>query len=542
MQLSAFDLQQIDNDYINSLPKSSLALLCQKLSTDLKEAHDRLNQNPRNSSRPPSSEPPWNNSQSNEIEESLEQNEELTEKDLLSGNGEFAQDDDEDNESDNNESDNNEQEKSQETNHAQDDKSEDSTKKPGKQPGAQGFGLKFGTNIEVSETIFHKPDTCQCCGKAFDESTKFTSYTACFEIELMIPLSGVGLELKKTKHIYDEGECHCGHISRSEPGRCPKEKGWTVELTEWHMVGPLLASFIVCLSKHHHMSRQRIHQWLFEWLGLSLSVGTINQCIHEAGRALTPVVEGEIMDEIMMSALLHADETPWKEKKEKLWLWVFSCASATLFIVGRRAKKIAQKILGQFNGWLMSDGYLCYRDYEWRLRCWAHLLRKARGLAESLEQQARNFGKQTLQLLEALIQAIYQARENPTGEDLYKLHQEKLLKFCALCEEHWDCEHEKTRALAREFWYDWDAIWCVLENPSLPLTNNEAERALRHWVIARRISFGTRTAQGTAAFTAIASVIDTCYKRNVAPWEYIADVIRVRRKGLNVPPLPAVAA
>jgi hypothetical protein len=232
---------------------------------------------------------------------------------------------------------------------------------------------------------------------------------------------------------------------------------------------------------------------------------------------------------------------PAGRKKAALWLWVFSCATATLFIVGRRNKKIAQKILGQFGSWLMSDGYHIYRDYEWRLRCWAHLLRKARGLAESLEQETQNFGKQTLQLLETLMEAIYQARENPTADDIYKQNEKKLLKFCALCEEHWDCEHEKTRALAREFWYDWDTIWCVLNDPSLPLTNNEAERALRHWVIARRISFGTRTKEGTAAFTSIASVIDTCYKRKVSPWKYIADVIRLRRKGLPVPPLPAVA-
>jgi hypothetical protein len=39
----------------------------------------------------------------------------------------------------------------------------------------------------------------------------------------------------------------------------------------------------------------------------------------------------------------------------------------------------------------------------------------------------------------------------------------------------------------------------VLDHPELPLSNNEAERALRHWVIARRIGMGIRTAQGTRA-------------------------------------------
>jgi len=32
---------------------------------------------------------------------------------------------------------------------------------------------------------------------------------------------------------------------------------------------------------------------------------------------------------------------------------------------------------------------------------------------------------------------------------------------------------------------DWDTFWVVLDYPELPLTNNEAERALCHWVIAR---------------------------------------------------------
>jgi hypothetical protein len=104
-----------------------------------------------------------------------------------------------------------------------------------------------------------------------------------------------------------------------------------------------------------------------------------------------------------------------------------------------------------------------------------------------------------------------------------------------------DCRHEKTRALARELLNDWDTFWVVLDHPELPLSNNEAERALRHWVIARRIGMGTRTAQGTRAFALLASVIETCRKRGVPPWPYLAEVIRQRRKGLPAPPMPAPA-
>jgi len=360
------------------------------------------------------------------------------------------------------------------------------------------------------------------------------------EIELTTPLSGVGLALIKTRHIYQEAECSCGHHTREEPGRCKKEDGWMVELTEWHMAGPNLVTFIASLSQRQRISRVRIHEFLLDWLELHVSVGTINQCIHEAGWALSAVLP-EIINEIRQAECLYADETSWKESKTALWLWVFTCATATLFIVGRREKRIAQKILCGFDGWLMSDGYRVYRDYDWRLRCWAHLIRKARGLAQSTEQQAQKFGKRTQELLETLMESIYQARENTPKIDLDKKHAIRLGLFWKFCDTHWDCEHKKTRELAREFIHDWGAIWRILEYPSLPLTNNEAERALRHWVISRRISFGTRTPEGTAAFTSIASVIDTCYKRKVSPWKYIAEVIRLRRKGLAVPPLPIAA-
>jgi transposase len=49
---------------------------------------------------------------------------------------------------------------------------------------------------------------------------------------------------------------------------------------------------------------------------------------------------------------------------------------------------------------------------------------------------------------------------------------------------------------------------------------------------------GTRTAQGTRAFALLASVIEICRKRNASPWDYLAEVVRQRRRGMPAPPLP----
>jgi transposase len=88
---------------------------------------------------------------------------------------------------------------------------------------------------------------------------------------------------------------------------------------------------------------------------------------------------------------------------------------------------------------------------------------------------------------------------------------------------------------------DRDTFWVVLDHPELPLTNNAAERALRHRVIARRISYGTRNRQGSRAFTLLASVIETCRQCGHSPWPYIAETLRQRRKGNPAPLLPAAA-
>ncbi|MCP4368008.1 MAG: transposase [Deltaproteobacteria bacterium] len=141
-----------------------------------------------------------------------------------------------------------------------------------------------------------------------------------------------------------------------------------------------------------------------------------------------------------------------------------------------------------------------------------------------------------LENLRLFIKGIYEVRGDPTIDLPQKFFQE-LTQLQGLSEQHRDHEHNKTRNLARELLNDWDAIWKVLEYPELPITNNVAERSLWHWVITRKISHGTRTKQGSHAFTLLTSVIDTCRQRGILPWPYLAEVIAERRNGNAVPPL-----
>jgi len=529
MHLDDHDLKQLDEEYLRSLPAKQLQTLSSKLLSDLKEAHDRLNQNPSNSSRPPSTRAPWEKSEATSQDGGEDDD---VPRDAASDSAGDRKND--------GEAETGQQDK-EKSDPKKIDRRDTSQGRPGRPKGAPGTSRT--QQLPIDAECVHRPETCSACGAALNDACEQRAYTGRYQIDLVQPGNGGnGLVLVQTKHTCLERQCQCGHWTREQPGRCSAEAGWSVELTEWHLAGPLLVAFICALALRQRLSRARIREFLHDWLGLELGVATINQCIHEAGRAVEPVVEQEIRSAIREVELVYADETSWKEHGQLLWLWVFTCATVTFFIVGKRSREMVQRVLGEsFEHWLMSDGYGVYREYTWRLRCLAHIVRKARGLEESMDRDARRFGKHVLSVLETVMDAVYRARGSPPDIPLRATHARLLADLFTACIAQADSKHEKMGALARELLNDWDTFWVVLDHPELPLTNNAAERALRHWVIARRISHGTRTAQGTHAFSLLASVIETCRQRAVSPWPYLADVVRQRRKDLPAPALPLPA-
>lgn len=70
----------------------------------------------------------------------------------------------------------------------------------------------------------------------------------------------------------------------------------------------------------------------------------------------------------------------------------------------------------------------------------------------------------------------------------------------------------------------------VLDYPDTPLHNNPAELALRMYVIKRKISFGTRTEEGTRSWETFFTILDTCRKLSVNFRDYLYDRISKQYK------------
>lgn len=70
----------------------------------------------------------------------------------------------------------------------------------------------------------------------------------------------------------------------------------------------------------------------------------ISQCLIEAGRAVEPLEEA-LVEELQQATLAYADETPWKEAGQLLWLWVLSSATVCLYFIGYRTKEILANVI-----------------------------------------------------------------------------------------------------------------------------------------------------------------------------------------------------
>ncbi len=166
-------------------------------------------------------------------------------------------------------------------------KSENEGKKrlPGKQPGAKG---RWRTKPLVAEEIIpHYPEQCASCNQKLRRKNQ-KPYLGYYVLELKPEKSG--LKIVCQLHHYYQDRCECGHFSKARPGEgyisCVEGRSVDLKLTEYVLVGPMLATFIASLSVRYRMSRAKIQEFLHDWANTELSIGTIDRTNSRSGNSL----------------------------------------------------------------------------------------------------------------------------------------------------------------------------------------------------------------------------------------------------------------
>ena len=156
---------------------------------------------------------------------------------------------------------------------------------------------------------------------------------------------------------------------------------------------------------------------------------------------------------------------------------------------------------------LVSDFYAAYHHYDGpKQRCWAHLLRDIHDL-RVLYPDDRSLAQWADAVHQLYRQATTFTHPSEPPRRTAQLTLER--RLLALCRPFRDDPSAVPARLCRRMEKHIKELFVFVAQPEVPPDNNAAERSLRHLVVSRKVSGGTRSAQGTDTKMTLASIFGT---------------------------------
>ncbi len=317
-----------------------------------------------------------------------------------------------------------------------------------------------------------------------------------------------------TAHVYLERCC---------PG-CGKR--WTprVELggqvVGQSRLGVGLVSLIATLREELRLPIAAIQTYLASLHGLHLSGGGIVGALAQVRRA-GQAMRADCLAAIRASPVVYADETGWRQNGHNGYLWTFSSPETRYYVHGGRDKRVVDQVLGidtpeEAVGVLVSDFYAAYDHYPGlQQKCWVHLLRDLHDLVRQRPADADVAAWATA------VRTVYDRAVTfqSTDEGVRRQRHRHLMdELEQVCQPYQDDDNAPQAVLCRRILKHLHHLFSFVLEPDVAADNNQAERSLRHAVISRKISGGTRSAAGTETKLTLATLFGTWRARDLNPY------------------------
>lgn len=303
--------------------------------------------------------------------------------------------------------------------------------------------------------------------------------------------------------------------------------------------GPRLIALSGLLMAYFRQSKRRTAMFLEAMLGQPCCPALTVKMQNQVSAALAAPYQ-ELKQALADQDQLHMDESPTKEANQKAWLWT---AVARLFAVfaifPSRAGTAIPNLLGHaYTGIVNCDRAKMYWQAKRLQWCWAHLKRDFQALIDHSDPQVKRLGYDLMRQVKLMFQhwrdyrdekitwKTFQTRMAPVRKEIDALLLRGAFsgnaRLVGMCDELYD--HR-----------EW--LWTFVDVQGVEPTNNAAERALRHAVIWRKLSFGTQSTGGSRFVERMLTTIETCrlQKRNI--FEYLTTAIEAYLAGQPAPSL-----
>ena len=270
----------------------------------------------------------------------------------------------------------------------------------------------------------------------------------------------------------------------------------------------LHAMFIVVwLKVGLRLTVSAIPQVLKKICGLELSEGEVIKICDLISEALDPYYD-ELISEVRTADARYMDETSWREQGKTIWMWAFVTKAVTLYkIAHSRGHDVPLEILGPNpNGVDIHDRWAPYNIVAQitgnrpQQLCWFHILGDTKEIAQIC-------GEEGMQL-HAEMKLIFKKAKNFNHKGTIEDVQQLVREVEAVLNRNF--VSMKCKKFARKILKDRDKLFVFVTNPNVDGTNNRAERAVRPYVVLRKVTGGTKSPKGTKNLEVLASAIQTC--------------------------------
>lgn len=298
--------------------------------------------------------------------------------------------------------------------------------------------------------------------------------------------------------------------------------------TKTVVLGDNIRVLVATLITVERLSYDQVQKLCMLLYSFPLSDGEIASILaHEA--VLLTSAEQALYTTIQHEGSQHMDESRYDVGGETRYVWCLAGGESNncVYRIGvSRGKGIAEGMYAGSGGVLVSDDYGAYRTLAVHHQlCFAHLIRKFRDLAqcehfsETQKEEVRSTYKHIKTLYADVVSAC--AGANPEN------HRAVLTAQCtkvATIQEH---DPKPVVRLKTTLMKNISAYLTCLSFPTIALTNNLAERCLRHLVLKRKNSFGCKSERGAHSLSTLCSVLLSLYRKDTKT--YLEKYMSLRR-------------
>ena len=373
---------------------------------------------------------------------------------------------------------------------------EEEPKKTGQKEGHIGYARHIPERIdEVKE---HKLDKCPICGEPVSDTQ---------EIRERVVEDIEQPKTKNTKHIIHRCYCKkCDKIVEPE----------IEEALPNARFGLKLMLLVLILKLDCRIPSNKVTSILSSVFGVKISDGEIYNILRQLSEAFGDYYS-EIEKRIKEALIKNIDETSWRINGKNYWLWIFINKEIALYVVRKkRSSKVPIEILGNQEGKIIiEDRFSAYNKFakvsgcEQQI-CWAHLLRNSKDLAEHYIEA---------KYIHRRMKYIYEKAKE--GE-----RKEKLLHWMDLIASRDYRSTEVFKFVKSVCRNHRENLFRFVDNPEIDSTNNRAERGLRHAVVIRKISNGSRSEDGAEITVRLLSILQTMKLQEVNPFNGAMDLLQ----------------